>query len=146
MTASGWSGPDCRPVTPANSPCDSRSSETSVSDIWYTGSDSLSGLLFFYFHLFLLFLLEHLPVWPGLTPVQLGWFTPQRPAVVIHRGRLKVCLLPGGRRPPSPDYVGHWGMGMTCGDVWAGSDPSAPKLLGQPRSPLYGSLLWSQIT
>ena len=31
-------------------------------------------------------------------------------------GRLEVCLLPGGRRPPGPEYTWGWGTGMTFGE------------------------------
>ena len=31
-------------------------------------------------------------------------------------GTARCPLMPGGRRPPGLDYVGHRGMGMTCGE------------------------------
>ena len=59
------------------------------------------------------------PYWPGQgdSPVHLTWFEPRRPAAVtqFRAGRLEVFLLPGGRRPPGPDYTRRWGMGD---DVW----------------------------
>ena len=47
----------------------------------------------------------------GQRPVHSAWFRPRRPtAVNPFRGRLEVCLVAGGRRPPGPDYIGRWGM------------------------------------
>ena len=49
---------------------------------------------------------------PSQPPVRWAWFQPRWPtAVTPFRGRLEVCLLPGGRRPPGQDFAGHRGMG-----------------------------------
>ena len=57
--------------------------------------------------------------WPGGKP-------PVRKATGMHPssqrrpptsgGLYKIGHLPSGQRPPGPDYVGHWGMGMACGE------------------------------
>ena len=50
------------------------------------------------------------PFWPGSTPGTLG-LVPAPPANGNHpmpgEGGLEVCLLPGGRTPPGPDYIGR---------------------------------------
>ena len=50
----------------------------------------------------------------GEPSVHMAWSAPHRPAAVTQLqeggGRHEVSHLPGGRRPPGPDYVGLWGM------------------------------------
>ena len=60
---------------------------------------------------------EPIPLWPGSTPQcsrpgsnPAGqWRSPNS------EGRYKICHLPGGQRPPGPDYGGRRGVGN---DVW----------------------------
>ena len=53
---------------------------------------------------------------------QCNWDLSLRPETAANfRGggwgrRLGVCLLPDGRRLPDPDYLGHYGIGMTFGE------------------------------
>ena len=58
--------------------------------------------------------------WSGSTPRALGLISPSSNGghwSPNAGGRLEVCLLPGGRRPPGPDYIRSRGM---RGDVWRG--------------------------
>ena len=61
-----------------------------------------------------------IPIWPGYRQISWSGSYPsgqRRPP--NFGGRYGIDHLPGGRRPPGPDYVGRWGWGMTCGgDKW----------------------------
>ena len=49
----------------------------------------------------------------GGPPAHTAQFAPHRPAAATRYrggGRFEVSLLPGGRRPPGPEYLVRWGM------------------------------------
>ena len=57
----------------------------------------------------------------GQPPVHTAWFQRRRPTAVTKfrtgwGGRLEVCLLPGGRRPPGLDDIGRGVGGMAFGE------------------------------
>ena len=56
----------------------------------------------------------------AVPPVLMACFVPQKPAAVTRFRGQTLDHIPGGRRPPDPDYAGRWGWGMTFGEDKAG--------------------------